>query len=347
MRATIESEAFRQALRRAGTVVKTNPTLPVLGFVHAKAELGWLRLTGTNLDVTVVTDVPAQVGEEGEALLNPRMLAHLAASADTVTIATRDGGIAVQAGRASANLRAGLLEDWPRLPALPPDHGAVAGLADAVTLAAKFCSDDPMRPALRSVQVEHGHVRATDGFRMILLPTTAADAGSVPVTAIEVAAKCGEHWSIAGDEVRVVISGGTFVDNDFVGERWWVTSKRIPAEAIPFDKMRGMVEPSAPQWFSIPDAAAFVAAVRLTSAPRVKVISMDGDVSVCSMGDEEVVVATDAVPLGDLTVAYDANYLASVVEAAGDGAVVYADDPLKAAVLVGEQARLALMAVRL
>jgi DNA polymerase-3 subunit beta len=75
MKLTVSKEALAAALGAVGNVAASRTTLPVLSNVLLKAEGNRLTLTGTDLDLTVTTEVEAEVAKPGAVTLPAKRLA--------------------------------------------------------------------------------------------------------------------------------------------------------------------------------------------------------------------------------------------------------------------------------
>ena len=65
MKLTIGQEEFITGIQAVQNVVSTRTTLPILANVLMKAEGNQLKMTATDLDVTITKTVKATVEEEG------------------------------------------------------------------------------------------------------------------------------------------------------------------------------------------------------------------------------------------------------------------------------------------
>ncbi len=77
MKFTITQEVFSDGLQNAVSAINPRSTLPILSNALLQAEDGVLTLTATDLDFTVRTKVPAQVGKAGATTLPARRLSTL------------------------------------------------------------------------------------------------------------------------------------------------------------------------------------------------------------------------------------------------------------------------------
>lgn len=74
MKLTVNRNALFEALTQVQAVVSPRSTIPVLANVLLRAEEGKLRLVTTDLEVTVITEVPAEVAKSGESTLPAKRL---------------------------------------------------------------------------------------------------------------------------------------------------------------------------------------------------------------------------------------------------------------------------------
>ncbi|MFN2591262.1 MAG: DNA polymerase III subunit beta [Candidatus Dormibacteria bacterium] len=74
MRCTLSPTAFAAALTLVSRAVSPRSTLPVLGNVLLETSDKGLRVTGTNLDLTIAATVPATIAEEGRTTVPSRLL---------------------------------------------------------------------------------------------------------------------------------------------------------------------------------------------------------------------------------------------------------------------------------
>ena len=78
MRFTIARERLQEALTSVASAVPTKTTLPVLSNILVEATDRGLRLSGTDLDVAVSVEVPAEVESPGALTLPAKRLGEIA-----------------------------------------------------------------------------------------------------------------------------------------------------------------------------------------------------------------------------------------------------------------------------
>ena len=77
MKFTITRERLHEGLTAVATSVPTKTTLPVLSNILVEATKDGLRLSGTDLDISVSTVVPAEVDAEGAVTLPAKKLVEI------------------------------------------------------------------------------------------------------------------------------------------------------------------------------------------------------------------------------------------------------------------------------
>lgn len=82
MRCTVSPSALSAMLNLVSRAVSPRSTLPVLSNVLLETDEGGLRVTATNLDLTISAVVPASVEEEGRITVPARLLSEYVASLD-------------------------------------------------------------------------------------------------------------------------------------------------------------------------------------------------------------------------------------------------------------------------
>jgi DNA polymerase III subunit beta len=221
MRLQCAQEALAEALATVGRVVPNKSTLPILTNVLLEADAGdGLRVTATNLELTVSRRVRATVTAEGHTTAPARLLAEYVALLDRgkqVSLKLNPTGhkLHLACDRHEANVATLPAEDFPPT---PPVDGAVrleidgAVLKSAIEQVVFAAAPDDTRPVLAGVliRLETGTLAlaAADGFRLALrtvtLPdTTTRAAWIVPArTLVEVA-----HCLPSAPGLPVTLSG--------------------------------------------------------------------------------------------------------------------------------------------
>jgi DNA polymerase-3 subunit beta len=144
----------------------------VLGNVLLETEVEGLRVTATNLDLTISALVPATVLEEGRITVPARLLAEYVASLDetacTMEVEERTQMLRISSGVQRTNLHGIDAVEFPPLPAretAPAFEVDAASLQQAIIQTAVAASGDEQTPVLTGVLL---HV---EGSRLTLVAT--------------------------------------------------------------------------------------------------------------------------------------------------------------------------------
>jgi DNA polymerase-3 subunit beta len=175
-------EAFSAGLSAVKPAVSTKSALPILSHILLDAgddvPTGRVRLAATNLDLSIVSLMPAEVDVRGGIAVPSRIITDFVSTlpegAVSLTLNSQTQTLRVQSGRMSANVKGIDAKEFPQLPTFPKESVKVAldakglrEMLDRVTFAA---ATDDSRPVLTGVLVQFEQKRLTlgaaDGFRL-------------------------------------------------------------------------------------------------------------------------------------------------------------------------------------
>jgi DNA polymerase III subunit beta len=177
MKCTVSPSAVAQALSLVSRAVSPRSTLPILSNVLLETGADGLRLTATNLDLTITTTVPAEVAREGRVTVPARLIteyvASLAEAPCTLELDRATQILRVTCGVHRTRIHGIDAADFPPLPARDAEAAVTLdaqALDAAIGQTAVAASSDEVRPVLTGVllQLEGDRVTlaATDGHRL-------------------------------------------------------------------------------------------------------------------------------------------------------------------------------------
>ncbi len=174
MRIRAERDDLADVLARANRAVGTRTALPVLQGLLCEVSGTTLRVTGTDLDMTVRTQAEVEMIEEGRAVIPGRLLSEAVRKmpAGQVTIGVSDTDIEIQGNGPRFTLRPLNVEDFPVQEEIVSEGVEVDGeeLADAINQVTIAASGDGARPILTGVLFESSEeglrMVATDSYRL-------------------------------------------------------------------------------------------------------------------------------------------------------------------------------------
>lgn len=179
MEIKILQEKLAKALNNVSRVAGgARATLPILNNVLIRVDEGKVSLTTTNLDMAVVSYLPASQSKNGVMTVPARLMAEFVGNlprGEVVEIVSKDDKVTIKAGEYTSTINGASAEDFPELPEMD-DAKAVkfqmeveefkAGLSQVMIAA----SNDTTRPALTGVYFNtfEGalYLAATDGYRL-------------------------------------------------------------------------------------------------------------------------------------------------------------------------------------
>lgn len=174
MRIRAQRDDLADVLARANRAVGTRTALPVLQGLLCEVTGSTLRVTGTDLDMTVRTQAEVEVMEEGRAVIPGRLLSEAVRKmpAGQVTIGVSETDIEIQGNGPRFTLRPLTVDDFPTQDEVVADGVEVDGeeFAEAINQVTIAASGDGARPILTGVLFESSdeglRMVATDSYRL-------------------------------------------------------------------------------------------------------------------------------------------------------------------------------------
>ncbi len=174
MRIRAQRDDLADVLTRANRAVGTRTALPVLQGLLCEVSGNTLRVTGTDLDMTVRTQAEVEVIEEGRAVIPGRLISEAVRKMPVgeVTIGATDTDIVVEGNGPRFTLRPLSVEDFPTQEEVISDGVEVDGetFAEAIAQVTVAASGDGARPILTGVLFETSdeglRMVATDSYRL-------------------------------------------------------------------------------------------------------------------------------------------------------------------------------------
>jgi len=169
-------------------VVERRGTIPILSSILAEASDGRLRMTATDLDMTIVTSCPAEVEGEGRLTLESRVFGDLVRNLPEEEFLIRRKGddetVEISSGRFHSSMKVADPNEYPTVPE-PPADGEYALPLDLFQLllqrvAFAITKDDPkfqLNGALVKIVPGEIEIAATDGHRLAVVRAKAPSDG--------------------------------------------------------------------------------------------------------------------------------------------------------------------------
>lgn len=174
MRIRAQRDDLADVLARANRAVGARTALPVLQGLLCEVSGSTLRVTGTDLDVTIRTEAEVEVIEEGRAVIPGRLLSEAVRKmpAGMVTLGATGTEVEIQGNGPRFSLRPLNIDDFPTQQDVAAEGTEVDGemFAEAIGQVTIAASGDGARPILTGVLFEPSdsglRMVATDSYRL-------------------------------------------------------------------------------------------------------------------------------------------------------------------------------------
>lgn len=181
MRFTLQREAFLKPLAQVVNVVERRQTLPVLANFLVQVQDGQLSLTGTDLEVEMVSRIAVDDAQDGETTIPARKLFEIIRAlpdGSRITVSQTAEKITVQAGRSRFTLATLPANDFPSVDEVEATERVVvpeAALKELIERTAFAMAQQDVRYYLNGLlfDLRDKTLRcvATDGHRLALCET--------------------------------------------------------------------------------------------------------------------------------------------------------------------------------
>ncbi len=345
MRIRAERDDLADVFTRANRAVGARTALPVLQGLLCEVRGSTLRVTGTDLEMTVRTQTEVEVSEEGSVVVSGKLLADAVRKlpAGAVTIGTTDGDVEIIGNGPRFTLRQLSLEDFPVLEETSVSGTEVDGdaLVEAIGQVTVAASSDAARPILTGVLFEPGEdglrMVATDSYRLAVrdLPGVGVvGSGLVPARGLRELGR-----TIGAAKVGVAVESREAV---FESERGSLRLRLIEGT---FPKYRSLLPESYPNQVIVEREALLEALDRVSLVAEdhipVRLVLGEGGMEI-SVSRQDVGGETEHIP-GEFSgseetvqIAFNPRYLADGVGAvAADRVRIQVIDGLKPSVIDG------------
>ena len=173
-------ESFADAVSWVAKNLPTRPAVPVLSGVLLTGSDDGLTISGFDYEVSAEAQVAAEIASPGSVLVSGRLLSDITRALPNKPIDFYVDGnrVALTCGSARFSLPTMAVEDYPTLPALPEETGALPAelFAEAISQVAIAAGRDDTLPMLTGIRVEISGdtvvLAATDRFRLAVRELT-------------------------------------------------------------------------------------------------------------------------------------------------------------------------------
>ena len=219
MKFRVERDVLADAVAWAARSLPVRPSVPVLAglLIETSSEGDGLVLSTFDYETSARATVPADVSDEGRALVSGRLLADICRSLPNKPVEmTIDGAkVSLTCGSARFSLQTMPVDEYPTLPDMPAAAGTGASdrFAAAVSQAGVAAGRDDMLPVLTGVRIEiEGDtisLLATDRFRLshreLTWEPASTDASAAALVPAKVLADTAKSLT-AGSQVTIALA---------------------------------------------------------------------------------------------------------------------------------------------
>ena len=319
---------FADAVAWVARNLPARPTVPVLAGVLLAGTDDGLTISGFDYEVSAEVRLAAEIASPGTALVSGRLLSDITRALPNKPVDVHVEGtrVSIACGSAKFSLPTMAVEDYPTLPTLPDETGALSAdvFTEAIGQVAVAAGRDDTLPMLTGIRVEISGesvvLAATDRFRLAVRELTWSAAAPdveaavlVPAKTLSEAAKSGTD----GAEVHLSLGAGPAVGKDGLlgisGNGKRSTTRLLDAE---FPKFRQLLptEHTAVATVGVAELTEAIKRVALVADRGAQVrMEFSSDVLRLSAGADDVGRAEEDVPVefaGEpLTIAFNPTYL--------------------------------------
>jgi DNA polymerase-3 subunit beta len=185
MRAVCNTDAFSKKLALVTRGVSARSTIQLLGGILLEAVGEAVKLSATDMEISMQTSSPAEVEEEGRVVIPARIFNDIVRSLPEGSFSlehdSSEGTVRLGSGENEYRIRAYAADDFPQLPGFEAkDAFKMSGelLVETVEKVARSYSRDETRPVLTGILIsfEDSRVRmvTTDSYRLSIKETELA-----------------------------------------------------------------------------------------------------------------------------------------------------------------------------
>jgi DNA polymerase III subunit beta len=357
MRAICNTEIFSRRLQLVSRGVSARSTIQLLGGILLEAGAEALKLSATDMEISIQTSSPAEVEGDGRVVIPARIFNDIVRSLPggsfELDYDTSEGTVRLVAGDNEYRIRAYAADDYPQLPVFPEeDTFRMSGdsLVETVEKVSRSYSRDETRPVLTGILIsfEDSRVRmvTTDSYRLSIketeLATTAFEGSREAIIPARAMQEVSRIFSSEGEEdvevslsenqalfgIGDVVFGTRLIDGNFPEYRRLLPSDFEREIAIPREELIGTLRRvnlfAARQTPPVPVSLSF-------SEGSVEVIVRNGEV-----GDAHERLSASSED--EFLISFNPSYLLDGVSAIDSEKVVFKlNEPLKPGLIVPEE----------
>jgi DNA polymerase III subunit beta len=357
MRAICNTETFSRRLQLVSRGVSARSTIQLLGGILVEAGGDVLKLSATDMEISIQTSSPAEVEGEGRVVIPARIFNDIVRSLPGGSFSLEhdasEGTVRLVAGENEYRIRTYAADDYPQLPDFPEEgtfRMSGDSLVETVEKVSRSYSRDETRPVLTGILISFEDSRVkmvtTDSYRLSIketeLATTAFEGSREAIIPARAMQEVSRIFGSEGEEdvevslsenqalfrIGDVVFGTRLIDGNFPEYRRLLPSDFEREIAIPREELIGTLRRvnlfAARQTPPVPVSLSF-------SEGAVEVIVRNGEV-----GDAHERLSASSED--EFLISFNPNYLLDGVSAIDSEKVVFKlNEPLKPGLIVPDE----------
>jgi len=216
MKVSCLQENLAKGLSLVSRAVASRSTLPVLSNILIATDQSRLRLSATNLEMSITCWIGAKVEEEGSTTVPAKTFTDIVGALPSgqmeMGLNVRSQSLNVRGGAFNNDVKCIDAQEFPIIPQADVSSGIhlnVADLREMINQVVFAAATDDARPVLTGVQIkvegETVTFAATDGFRLAVRTATLSHKVEEPVSAIIPARALSELARVIGDQDEAAV----------------------------------------------------------------------------------------------------------------------------------------------
>jgi DNA polymerase III subunit beta len=335
MKFNVSSGELMKGLSAVAGAVPTKATLPILETVLFESDNGKIKLSATDLEISIVEFVPAEIESEGAVAVPARRLLEVLRQLPDIPLFfdADEKVVRFKTDRGTYKLNSENSDDFPEIPSLEDGQTIKTStrlLKSAIEKTSFAVSHDDLRPAMMGVYFQIGtdssKVVATDGHRLVRLTHNDLVAGTpvnfiVPEKALSLALKTLDaddcELTVSNEHLRIK-SGNTILVTRLINEQYPNYDTVIPRDndkQLKVSKDQLLATVKRVSIFS----SSTTRQIRLQLQPDEVVICAE-DIDMSSEARESIACEYTASPM---EIGFNARYLADVLSNIDDPEVLF------------------------
>jgi DNA polymerase III subunit beta len=357
MRAICNTETFSRRLQLVSRGVSARSTIQLLGGILVEAGGEALKLSTTDMEISIQTSSPAEVEGEGRVVIPARIFNDIVRSLPGGSFSLEhdasEGTVRLVAGENEYRIRTYAADDYPQLPVFPEEgtfRMSGDSLVETVEKVSRSYSRDETRPVLTGILISFEDSRVkmvtTDSYRLSIketeLATTAFEGSREAIIPARAMQEVSRIFGSEGEEdvevslsenqalfrIGDVVFGTRLIDGNFPEYRRLLPSDFEREIAIPREELIGTLRRvnlfAARQTPPVPVSLSF-------SEGAVEVIVRNGEV-----GDAHERLSASSED--EFLISFNPSYLLDGVSAIDSEKVVFKlNEPLKPGLIVPDE----------